>query len=705
MYGSRLTYNFNSEKFDVYNGRILSDNYVILGRQFSRLSEKEIFGKDAEYTTCRDCPESWSVFGREVRITVGEYVRITGAYIKVKGVVVMYVPYIIFPIKKNRESGLLFPSFGLNLQEGARFQQPYFWAIAPNMDMTITPSYFGNRGFGGQMEFRHVPKDGLWYQIDGLFTNDGIYLPGKIDREKSGDKQFRFLSQWEHHYFNGSDINHHLSYTKTRDFDFLRDYQFYGNDKIFGPDTGIESFLELRKDLFYTGIESGFRENNLFSEPRDFDDRYVQILPKLTIGTNQVPIIQTDIPGLNRISIGVDADYTVFKQNRSLEGRFIRNAHRINAQPYVSWNMGQLGPVSVGTKARLDYQYYHFPTKTTEDWFRKNTIVYETEASIIADKIFGLAYQEVIPEEKIIRPKEKVDKEKEFENDDGLIGSLPSASSNKDSIVVTRNSYRHRQNFKIKHYFLSDSKTAGNLDFYQQIQDDNGQFDTIDTIRSQEFFALNQTSRTSLPLSNTVELQWNNSLIKKVARDTNILNDQRGLRDNFSYQSIGYFNLSQGYDLYREQDSLGNDLSFEQRLTRLFIDTGLTVNNTSFGVQEYYYWATEESILNASVTQGFGIGSINASIRYNSFRVPSDKFFSTGGEIRVMDLVTLRGAVDFDLAEKRTNQVRYGALYTPQNNCWRLQLDYLKTIAEKRFSFNFLINFSDNNFMGLKQDE
>ncbi|MCR9204172.1 MAG: hypothetical protein NXH75_06320, partial [Halobacteriovoraceae bacterium] len=608
--------------------------------------------------------------------------------------------YLIFPIKKNRESGLLFPSFGLNLDEGARFQQPYFWAITPHMDMTMTPSYFGNRGYGGQLEFRHVPMDGLWYQMEGLATNDTIYLPGKEDREKSGSKEFRYLGEWEHHYFNGSDINHHFSYTKSRDFDFLRDYQFYAQDKIHGPDTGLETFLELRKDLVYTGVEAGFRENQLFSETRDFDDRYVQILPKLTLGINPIPLVQSNIPGLNRISFGVDTDFTVFKQNNISELQFFRNAERVNAQPYINWNLGQFGPVAIRTKARLDYQYYRFPTQETNDWFRKNTIVYETEASITADKVFGLAYSEVIPEEKIKRKDDKKLKVVE----DGLIGNLPNVSSNNDSVVVSRNSYRHRQNFKLKHYFLSDSKTDGNLNFLTQIQDDNGQFDTIDQIRSQESFSLNQTSRTSLPLSNTVEIQWNNSLIKKVARDANILQDSRGLRDNFSYDSIGFFNVSQGYDLYRKKDSLGRDLSFEEKLTRLFIETGLSVNNTSIGISEYYYYGTQENILNANITQGFGFGSIFGAVRYNSFRVPSDKFFTTGGNITVLDLVNLRASIDLDLAEKRTNQIRYGVLYSPRNNCWRLQLDYLKTIAEKRFSFNFFINFSDNNFMGLKQE-
>lgn len=698
MYGSKLNYNFNSEKLDIYNGRILSDNYVVLAKKFSRLSPSEIYGQDAEYTTCRDCPESWSIFGREVNITVGEYVRIQGAYIKAKGVVVMYIPYIILPIKKNRESGLLFPSFGLNLVEGARFQQPYFWAITEQMDMTITPSYFGNRGFGGELEFRHAPFDGFWYQTEGLFTNDGIYLPGKENRDVSGTKEFRFLGQWEHHFNTTSDFNHHFRYTNTRDFDFQRDYQFYTNNRIFGPDTGLDTMFEWRKDLFHVGLEGGFRENLLFSEARDFDDRYVQILPKLNFDLNPNPILQTSIPGLNKIILGGNLDYTIFKQNKASEQQFIRNAHRVNAQPYLSWNLGQFGPVGVRTKAKLDYQYYRFPTLERQNWFRKHSIVYETEAMVTADKVFGLAFNEVVPGERLINKESKVKS-----NDEKLIGGLPEVKGSDDKIKVIRSSYRHRQRYKLKHYFLSDQQSDGNLNFYNQIQQDNGQFDPLDTIRSREFLASNITSKTTLPLNNTVEIQWSSTLDKKVSKKDNILRDNNYLIDNFDYSNVAYFNVSQGYDLYRKRDDLGRELPFDERLTRLFLNTGFSIRNTSISISEYYYYATQESILNATVSQGFGLGSLSTSLRYNSFRVPSDKFVNFRGNIQLFGLLSLSGNLDFDMEAKRTNQLSYGLLYTPTNNCWRLSLDYLKTIAEKRFSFNFLINFSGDGFTGLRQ--
>src|SRR5690606_31563701 len=200
MYGSDMLYNFRDKSFSLGNARILADNYVVLGKRLSRPKPNTVIGIDAEYTTCKDCPESWSVFGREVEIILGEYVHIRHAYLKVRGVVVMYVPYIVFPIKKKRETGLLFPSFGFEFEEGFRFQQPWFWALGDSADMTFTPSVFGRRGIGHQYQYRQAFHQDGWAQLDTLKVLDQVYLPGKVNEERSGEKLFRHFTEAEVHW-------------------------------------------------------------------------------------------------------------------------------------------------------------------------------------------------------------------------------------------------------------------------------------------------------------------------------------------------------------------------------------------------------------------------------------------------------------------------------------------------------------------------
>jgi len=696
MYGSRMNYNLNTQLLSVSNGRVLSDSYVILGNTLSRTGPNEIYGKDAEYTTCKDCPESWTVFGKEVHITVGEYVRIKHAFIKVRGVIVMYFPYIVLPIKKNRESGLLFPSFGLNLVEGARFQQPFFWNISPHADATLTPSFFGNRGLGTELEFRHDPFDGFQYQTRGLFANDTIYQPGKIEREKTGTTEFRYLGQWEHHYTNKDNFNHHFNYTKLRDTDLSRDYQFYTDDKVLSPDSGLETFFDYRNSFFNFNVFAGHRASHLFRDAYEFDNRYVQILPKLSLDMAPVTLFESDLPLLNKLSFSLDSDYTIFRQNHTQERQYIRNANRLNAIPRFLWNFGQLGPISAKTQVELDYQDYRFDHLDRGKSFRKYGVVYETEFSLVLDKIFGLAYEEEIPKERVVADTNEL---VGLNSDNNLIGELPPVQNvSEESYKIIRNSYRHRQEFKLKHYFLSKQFHKGNADFYNQIQTGDGRFDTIDSIRSQEFQALNETSKTTMPINNTLEIQWNNTVTKKSVARNNLLEDGKSIRNNFNYSNISYFNVSQGFDLYRDTDANGEELSFEERLTRLYINTGFSLDKTSFSLQEYYYYSTGEHISHANIGRSFTFGDLSSGLRYNSFRTPVDKFLTLNGNLYISDEIYFTGSWEYNIDEKRSYQTNYGVTYRPSNDCWMLQVDYTRTLAQSQFGFNFLLNFSDKGF-------
>src|SRR5690606_26504113 len=114
----------------------------------------------------------------------------------------------------------------------------------------------------------------------------------------------------------------------------------------------------------------------------------------------------------------------------------------------------------------------------------------------------------------------------------------------------------------------------GNRRFREQIRaSQQGHFDFEDSIRSEEYLFGANTTRTMVPPENTLEFQWNNSLIRKTPKGFNYLDDDKYLRDNFSYNRIGYFNLSQGYLLNKPEESQ-EDEDFRKQLTRLMLEAG-----------------------------------------------------------------------------------------------------------------------------------
>jgi LPS-assembly protein len=80
----------------------------------------------------------------------------TNARVEVKNIPVFYFPYINFSIDKQRKSGFLWPLVGGSNQWGPYFLAPFYWNIAPNYDMTITPGILSKRGVQFYDKFRYL---------------------------------------------------------------------------------------------------------------------------------------------------------------------------------------------------------------------------------------------------------------------------------------------------------------------------------------------------------------------------------------------------------------------------------------------------------------------------------------------------------------------------------------------------------------------
>ncbi len=703
LYGTKLKYNFITKKIDLENARVLSDNYAITGKRIIQSSNDVIYAEEAEYTTCKDCPESWSIFGKKIKITIGKYVQLNNAFIKVNGVVAMYLPYIIFPIKQKRETGLLFPSIGFSSSEGFKYQQPFFWVIDDYKDLTLTPSTFGDRGLGGQFQYRQNFKEKTWMEVNSLLIKDRIYEPYKVLKTLSGKKDSRSFSDIESHFIYKHFLNGHMYFTDTSDLDTIRDLDFFSKDRVKGTELGGGGFLEGRTSLFSFGLESYFNKNLFVSDPAKFDDQYVQILPKMTLTSVPYNLIHSQYPFLKNLSVGLTSDYTIFKQNKIIQNYPIRNARRLNFAPYIDWQLGNVGPVFFSHQTKLDFQSYTLPTEADKN-FTKKGFIYETEAKFELDRIFGLSYMEESPS--TIEENQSSGKNdgalkgltgKEISN---TIGSLPKIKNTniEEKSYTYNNSYRHSQEYKIKHYYLGEQKYKGNSQFKSQIENDTGQFDYLDALRDREHLSNQTTSLDSLPLSNTLELQWNNNVIKKTAKKFDPYTNHQYLKDNFTYSEVLFFDISQGLDLDVKSPNL------EDRLTRLYVNSGFTIGHYSLGAQEFYSHKTGEHKLTSTFGINYDDFTLASNFSYNSFNsknTPVTKLIGYDFSLNLNDLITLKNKIDYNLESKLITQSKYSILYSPINNCWKLEFNFTRDLIEKKVGLLLYINYNANNFASI----
>lgn len=715
LYGSHLEYNIAAGTAVVRNARIITSQFNLVANRLVRVNEKEYIAYDAEFTTCKDCAESWSVYGKVIRVQVNKSVQITKGLTRIKGANVLYIPYIELPMTK-RKSGLLFPNISQRPGEGMSFQAPVFLAFDDSKDATISPSSWAKRGFGTDLEYRQRFRDLSWFAFNTRLLSDDLYEPGKTNVTPTGDHFFRHFTDLETHQQFTPNLGSHVRFTDARDLDVIRDHFQYTDPRVNSSDLGLKGHVNYRRDWISMGANAEYLRNMLVEDPLMFDKSYVQTVPRVDLSTMPYTLVQTKTPGINHISVGLDGSYTRFRQvNNNDRPDFLRNADRLSTQPYLLWNFFTWGPVSFKSRYVFDQQAYDFedPHQPTAG---KNAGLLRSEVSFTMDRIFGLAYEEKVPVKEISESELKRLREKKEQGlapiqtqpkDDRLVGDLPDFQSElaKDTIIQVRNSYRHSQEFKFVHHYIASQNTYGNSTFINQINGKQaGWFDYEDAIRSQEYLFGSNVTRTIIPPQNTVEFQWNNTLIRKSPKTFSFLQDDKYLRDNFTYSKTGYFNVSQGYLL---NDDNSDDI--RDKLTRLMIESGYSAQRWNISAQEFYFHKQQENIFNLTFNRRFNYVNIMSAYRYASAQkqtpgsTPTNTL-SFGTQVRPTDTLGLAMVKGIDFEANREVKTVYSADIMPHNNCWILNLNYQQSLNGSRYSFNVIFNFGQAGFEKYRND-
>jgi LPS-assembly protein len=151
--------------------------------------------QDGVYTACAPCaddpkrPPLWQVKGaRIIHDQVDKMLYFETAQIEFFGVPVAYLPYFSTPDPTvKRKSGFLTPQPGESSVYGYSLEIPYYWAIAPDYDATISPRITSKQGVLLSAEFRQRLIDGS-YQIRAYGIDQ--FDPGALAGQP-GDRQFR----------------------------------------------------------------------------------------------------------------------------------------------------------------------------------------------------------------------------------------------------------------------------------------------------------------------------------------------------------------------------------------------------------------------------------------------------------------------------------------------------------------------------------
>lgn len=267
--------------------------------------------KDLHFTTCPSDEPDWELSASKVKLDRDQGVGVArNATLKFKGIPLLYLPWLSFPLDDRRKSGFLYPTFSTTSDNGLDFSWPFYWNIAPNMDATITPRYVSDRGPAVGAEFRFLTN-----RAGGTFDAD--YLP---DDDKFGSDRNRWSTRLSYQIARRWRAD--LNASRVSDKDYFLDFSS-------NIEEATTQFLQSR-----ASIRGGGNGWNVILQADSF-----QVLDRDVAENREpyrrLPRLAADgrWPILGNIDFTLDSEFVYFHRDVGVTGA------RLDIQPAIEWSL------------------------------------------------------------------------------------------------------------------------------------------------------------------------------------------------------------------------------------------------------------------------------------------------------------------------------------------------------------------------------
>ena len=271
----RLHLNMETKKGTLEKARIFlrKGNVYVTGGEILKTGDSQYQIKKGEITTCGwDKPE-WKFTSDDVDITIEGYAKTKATKFYILGAPVFYLPWGVFPVKTERQSGFLLPEFALSSRDGTKFKMSYFWAISKDKDATVFAEYIGDRGINVGAQFRYAIREDLKGEWESAIIQDREY----------NNTRYQIKGRHEQVFYN--DLQFKANIWHVFDNDYLKDF---GKDVQERSESQLKSTVYIEKPLpksLLTGEAAYFR--NLLIKN---NDATFQFYPEVTYFTEYIPL-------------------------------------------------------------------------------------------------------------------------------------------------------------------------------------------------------------------------------------------------------------------------------------------------------------------------------------------------------------------------------------------------------------------------------
>ncbi len=384
LIGNRMEMDLETDTGTVYNGTIFlkANHYYIRGDKINKVGPGSYTTDKGCLTTCDGDRPAWKITGENVKVTIEGYGYATHATLWARSVPVMYSPWLMFPVKQKRQTGLLPPQIGYSDRRWEEYNQPFYLAIDDSQDATFYLHHMGRRGNKIGMEYRYVldenSKGTLMYDYlnDKKVDNDPDLNADDSNQEANEDWGYfgdnvrrpnsdRYWFRMKHDKLLPFAFSAKLDIDFVSDQDYLKEFEpgytgFEETNEYFTKTFGRE--LDAYDDVVRTNrlnLNRSWSQYSLNGEFRWYDDvinrrqgdtmsTILQKLPFIEFNASKQPVLKSPF------YYDLDSEYTYFYRD---EGQ---RAHRLDAYPRLYLPYKYKSYFSIEPSLGLRETIYHF---------------------------------------------------------------------------------------------------------------------------------------------------------------------------------------------------------------------------------------------------------------------------------------------------------------------------------------------------------
>jgi len=320
LQGEHLELNLETSVGFLEHAQGFVQTYYFTGERIEKRGPDHYFLRGGSFTTCEGVLPDWSFHATSTEVTIDEYLHAWNPTLRIKRLPILYFPYAIFPVKRDRSTGLLIPAISLRGTDGLTIRNAFYWAARDNFDATIGIDYIQKTGWGANGEMRYL----LATRTQGV--SSAYYLQNSTTAAQRWSLQTR----------NSHELP--LGFHAEIDAFFQSDREFISTQGRTIEERSSErtssSFFINRNWSAWNFALAGRNEVSLITEKRTTLTRF----PELTIDRTSTRLFGTDL------FLKLAAGGVILKRDDTASSF---STTRLHLSPEMTW------PLSLGSVARI----------------------------------------------------------------------------------------------------------------------------------------------------------------------------------------------------------------------------------------------------------------------------------------------------------------------------------------------------------------